>query len=292
MLVWNCGSGKQESENYNNIQFIKLEEPSFLALDFTSDVPASSPQRIVSLVPCCTEILFALGLGERVIGVDRWSDYPLEVKNLPELGDYNKIQTETILDLRPDLVIIHESHQDAGELLRRAGLRIFEFRYWEAENVYAGIEAVAEATNVMSRGQRLVKAIQTKIREIEEQVKEKSPRKVLLVFERYPSLSVATKTSYLHNLVQSAGGINVSADADIDKAFTYVSLEQIIDWKPDVIIDLAFGNNSEEGIRNAKSFWADVIDEQKVYLIESPVLTLPGPRMWFCAETIAKLIHP
>ncbi len=287
-----CQQHSAPAESGKEIRFVEIEEPDFLPIPFEESIPESAPKRIVSLLPSCTEILFALELGDRVIGVDRWADYPPAVENLPRLGDYTKVNTETIIDLKPDLVILHQSHSEAGELLRRAGIPIFIYRHFHSDNVYEGIAAVAEAADVEQRGAKLVNAIQDRIAAVEERYEETSRKKVLVVFERYPSLSIATRNSFFHNLIQSAGGINISANVESTKAFTYVSLEQIIDWKPDVIIDLAFGNKKEEGIQEAKQFWGEVIGENtSVYLLNAPVITRTGPRMWFCVELLAKLIH-
>ena len=268
-------------------------DPPAPRLEFRSPIPASAPKRIVSLIPSVTECLFALGLGDRVVGIDRWSDFPPESQALPRLGDLNGIDVEKIIDLKPDLVVLMSAHEVAAGLLRKAGLRVEVPPTEAGADVLAGIVQVAAAAGVRERGVELVEHVRSKVETVRAAHRDKQQRPgVLILFERQPTFSVCTRSSFVHGMIEAAGGRNLSADVDAVKHFAYVPLEKIIDWKPDLVIDLTAGLDQSGDTKSSEAFWRKHVPlDSRVVLLPSPVFARPGPRMGAAVERLAELIH-
>jgi len=291
-----CGPPAGRTPHADRVRLLAdIPEPELPDLDFADAVPESAPRRIVSLIPSCTETLFALGLGERVVGIDRWADHPPAALELPRLGDVNKIEVERILDLEPDLVLAFQSQAGAGapELLRRAGIRVVHPPTEAGTDVLRGLVAVAEAAGVRERGEALVRHIEGQIEAVRERYAGGPRPRVLLVFERHPSISVATRTSFVHEMIEAAGAVDVSADADPGRHFTYVDVETIVDWDPELIVDLSVGPSVGTGtgasVDESVRFWRKVGLE--VRLVPVPALSRPGPRLAASVAILADVIH-
>lgn len=268
-------------------------DPKFLDCSFDPLPESGVPRRIISLIPSVTEWLFALGLGDRVIGVDRWADFPPEVDRLPRLGDLNSVSTEKILDAKPDLVFLFERQRDSGKVLEAAGLRVVIPPTEDKNEIRPGVLAVAKAAGIEARAEKYLAAIDREIARIRESrsAGKKSPR-VLVVFERWPTLSVATGSSFIHRMIEEAGGVNVSKDADQDRHFVYWSLEKVLDAHPDVVIDLSAGVAEKKDLDEIAAMWTSKYPAAvRVIIAPSPVLARPGPRMAGSIEYLSGLIH-
>src|SRR4030095_449724 len=173
----------------------------------------AQPQRIVSTSPSSTETLFALGLGPRVVGVSHFCRYPAEVVKLPKVGSFLKPDAELIARLNPDLVIIQKISNDLAARLTGLGIRYLEIDQGSLPTLYSNIEAVGKAAGVHARALKLIADIQDRVHRIHAQASAATKPKVLfIVGRRLGTLSdlVAVGTdSYLNDLIQMAGGINV-----------------------------------------------------------------------------------
>jgi ABC-type Fe3+-hydroxamate transport system substrate-binding protein len=155
-----------------------------------------------------------------------------------------------------------------------------------------GIRELAGLLGVEARGERLVEHIEASIAEVRARVETRPRRRVLVVFERHPQMSVATKSSFFHDILADAGASSVSAEADSERPWTYVSLETVLDWAPDVIIDLSVGDTDQAATDVARAFWLRVCRRgEQVFLVHAPVLARPGPRVGAVADFLAGLIH-
>jgi iron complex transport system substrate-binding protein len=283
-----AGCGARDA---TRVELLERFDPPLPELSFTEAPPASAPRRIVSLIPSCTEYVFALGLGERLVGVDRWADFPPSVRELDRLGDLNKVEIERILNKKPDLVIAFQAQRDAAEQLRRAGIATLIPPTEEGDRIDQGVLALAEALGVRARGEALVAHIRAEIERARARVAGKQRPRAVVVFDRQPSFSVATRSSFVHAMIEAAGAENLSAGADPKKHFAYVSLEQILDWRPDMILDLSVGVGDGVDAEGATAFWSRAGVRSRVLLVPSPVLARPGPRMGMGVTFLAKLFH-
>src|SRR5881409_2440542 len=209
--------------------------------------PAGAPARIVSLAPSITETVYALGAGERLVGVCAQCDYPAAVASLPRVGGYLVPSVEATLGARPDLVIVVPSpgNREAVRAVERAGVRVLVVHDRTLADLWASMRAVAAALGLTDTGERLVADIQRRLEAVRGRVAGLPPRRVLLVVGHTP-LVVAGHGTLQDELVAAAGGVNVATD--IGGVWPQISLELVVARAPEVIVDAAMG--SEAGRRD------------------------------------------
>jgi iron complex transport system substrate-binding protein len=264
---------------------------------------AALPQRIVSTTPSITEILYALGLGNRVVGVTRFCRYPPEAQLKPKIGDYINPNLEAIAALRPDLVIIQNNPVRMAERLKILHLHSLEVNQDNLDGIYRSIRVIGAAAGVEPRANQLIASMETKLKDIRARSAPLERTRVLFVVGRAPGrldgLIVVGKASYLSQLIALAGGENVFADAVA--AYPQVSLEEILARNPDVIID--FGDMAdpasvtEEHKREVVDLWqrassVKAVKQHHVYAVAADIYVVPGPRAVNAAQSIFEMLHP
>ena len=264
---------------------------------------AAAPSRIVSTSPSITETLFALGLGDRVVGVSTFCRYPDAVKTLPKVGTFLKPQAEVIARLRPDLVIVHGGPHDVARQLSVLAIPTISVERGTLPSVYSAIQAIASAAEVSDRGERLIADVQQRLDRVRSVVAARPRRRVLVIVGRRPGtlgdLVAVGRGSYLHDLVGIAGGTNVLGGDGLPE-YPTVSMETVIRLAPDVIVDAGdMGDTAEERRRresatlalwNAQTMVAAVA-RHDVRVVMSDAFVVPGPRVVDVAETLATWIH-
>jgi len=279
--------------------------PHFIALITVAGLAAAAnpPQRIVSTAPSITEVLFALGLGDRVVGVTRFCRYPPEAQTKAKVGDYINPNLETIASLRPDLVIVQTNPVRLSERLTALHLRPLEVNQENIAAIYNSIRAIGEATGAADRADRLI----ARIREGLESVRARAAplRRVGMMFvvgrapNRLDGLIVAGRASYLNEIIELAGGTNVFHDAVA--AYPAISLEQVIARRPEVIVDMGdmseVSGVSEDHKRAVVELWrgaraAAAMKPRDVYAVASEIFTVPGPRVVDAARAFFDMLHP
>jgi iron complex transport system substrate-binding protein len=249
------------------------------------------PQRIVSLIPSNTEILFALGLGDRVVGVDVFSDFPAEAQEKPRVGDFLNPDLEGMVAADPDLVLATASH-DASVLpaLDRLGIPALAIEPTNLGQVLADIERIAAIAGVPERGRALACDLAERIAAVEAAVAGAERPRVF--FEISTDLYTAGPGSFIDDLISRAGGANVAADAAI--AWPQLSAEAVVAADPEVIllVDQEAGATPETVA--ARPGWgqiAAVRNGRVVNLAPDPVVR-PGPRLVDGLEEMARVLHP
>ena len=259
---------------------------------------APAQQRIVSTSPAITETLFALGIGDRVVGVSDYCHFPAEAAKRPSIGSYLKPNIETILRLRPDLVIGERLPGNALEQMRGSGLRVLQVTYGDVAANLRAIEEMAAATGRIDAGREIVKRIRDELSRIEAAAKGRPRRTVLFIVGRTPGrldgMVAVGKGSYLNELIAKAGGRNLMSDSVI--AYPKVSLEGVVRLRPDVIIDM--GDMADTvGVTDAHkravvALWKSRRDiPSQVYAVASDIFVVPGPRMAEAAHEFLRLIQ-
>ncbi|MGC4083869.1 MAG: helical backbone metal receptor [Vicinamibacterales bacterium] len=224
---------------------------------------AAIPSRIVSTSPSITETLFALGLGDRVVGVSTYCRYPEQVRALPKVGTFLKPEPETIARLKPDLVYVHAGPNTAVQQLTALGLRTAIVDSGTLPNVFATIRQISAAAAVPERGAALVRDLQTTLQRVEAAVAGKPRRRVLVIVGRrtgtLTDMIAVGPGSYLHDLIAIAGGENVMSAVSLE--YPRISMETVISLKPDVLIDVGeMGETPESSERRRQitaSLWAN-----------------------------------
>jgi iron complex transport system substrate-binding protein len=260
--------------------------------------------RIVSTSPSTTEVLFALGLGHRVVGVSVYCRYPAEAVALPKVGNFLRPSTEVIARLRPDLVIVNRSSNDVPRQLAQLGIQTIALDDARTlESVYSMIRTLGRATGVTARAETLVAELQRRLDRVREAAATRPPRKVLLVVGRSASsltdLVAVGRGSYLHELVTVAGGVNV-LDVPGLPSYPRISMETVIRLAPDVIVDAGdMGDTVAEHVRRqpiTEGLWKQqpavaAVRTGAVHAVTSDAFVVPGPRMVEAAETLASWLR-
>jgi iron complex transport system substrate-binding protein len=264
---------------------------------------AAAPSRIVSTSPSITEALFALGLGDRVVGVSTYCRYPEVVTTLPKVGTFLKPQSEVIARLRPDLVIVHGGPHDVARQLATLSIRTISVDRGTLASVYSTIRTIASATDVRERGDRLIAELEQRLDRVRAAVASRPRRKVLVIVGRRPGtlgdVVAAGRESFLNDLVGVAGGVNVLGSDGLLE-YPTVSMETVIRLAPDVIVDAGdMGDTADERRRKEAAtleLWrrqtmVAAAARHEVHVVMSDAFVVPGPRVVEVAETLAQWIH-
>lgn len=265
---------------------------------------AEPPRRIVSTSPSFTETLFALGLGDNVVGVSQYCRYPDAVLKLPKVGSFLKPDVESIARLSPDLVLIHSKADGLEGRLSAVGLRVATVEHGTGlAGVFSSIRAVADAAGVPERGQALGTRIEHRLADLREAAKASARPKVLLIVGRRPGtltdIVAVGPRAYLGELVEAAGGANVLHDPALPE-YPRISLEMVIRLRPDVIIDTGdMGDTPEERDRSGRAnlaLWhantlVTAAGIKRIHATTTNALVIPGPRVIEATEWLRSLIQ-
>ena len=261
---------------------------------------ASPPQRIVSLVPALTEMLFAIGAGPQVVAISSHDTFPADVRQLPTVGALLDPDTERILALRPDLVITYGSQDTFESQLERIGIRVFSYRHGGLAGIVGALRELGEVTGHVSEADQLVSELEARLDAVRVAVAGRPRPVTMLVFERQPrelrQIYVAGGVGFLHDLVEIAGGENVFADILAESV--QPSIETILARAPDVIVEARTGAPlAAERQQQEVAVWNRVsavpaVRSDRVHFLYGDHLVVPGPRIAEVAMALARVIHP
>jgi iron complex transport system substrate-binding protein len=260
-------------------------------------------RRIVSTAPSITEACFALGLGDQVVGVSRFCDYPASVLKLPKVGTYLKPDAEAIARLTPDLVILQRTSSELTERLNALHISFVEVPHGTLEDVFTGITIIAKAAGTPDRAPALIDGIKTSLTAIQMKAKTMPSPRVLVIVDRrqgmLTDLTVIGPDNYMNQILEISGGANVLSKPGLPK-YPRISLETVIRENPDVILDLS-GNQESEAERAAAktatlALWAQhpelsAVKSGHVLWGTSNALLVPGPRAPEAAQRLFDYMH-
>ena len=263
------------------------------------EVHAAS-QRVISTSPAITEILFAIGAGDRVVGVTDFCNYPEQACRLPSIGGPLNPSTETWITLKPDLIIIQED----SEVIQK-NAKIFEIPSLTVSvnnlnNILNSIQIIADSLHMPQAGHQLAIKIKTKIEGYRTHLKKIEPRQVLMLLSdtNDPSrdLYAVGRDTFLNELLTIAGGENVLPDTMA--RYPKVSKEYIIAKSPEIIIEVGPKSNlSKEETLARKKTWGKfstlrAVKDDKLYFISADYILIPGPRLLNILDDFTRTIHP
>jgi iron complex transport system substrate-binding protein len=256
------------------------------------------PQRIVSLDAASTEILFALGLGDKVVAVTDESDYPDEAKTKPSIGSFATPDIDKVKKLSPDLILASAVHQQKViPALEGKGLTVLALDPKSIDDVLAAITLVGEVTGQQDKASLLVAGLRDRVKAVTDKTNSIPESKRLTVFYVYwhsPLMSAGLGTLE-NDMIQKAGGINIYQDL---KGYSQVTLEDVAAANPQVIIttvDFAYGlsyNAPFESITTEPSLGkVDAVRNKQVYPVWVEILRRPGPRIVDGLEELTVLLE-
>ncbi|HYO83141.1 MAG TPA: ABC transporter substrate-binding protein [Bryobacteraceae bacterium] len=264
---------------------------------------AQQPRRIISTGPGITEILFALGLGDRVVGVTDYCKYPPEAAKVPKIGSWTSTRMEQVAAAQPDLVVVQKTAVFSSARFNDFGIRTMEVRLDRIADIYSTIQAIGKAAGVEQRAKELTDSIRRELDSIAKRVSARPRTSVMFVVGRNPGalegIVAAGGQSYLSEVMYLAGGRNAMADSPV--AYPKVLHEEIIARSPQVILDMgehADAATISEAKRKAEvALWSkfstvSAVRSGRIHPISSAVFVVPGPRVVECARQFARYLHP
>ncbi len=260
------------------------------------------PQRIVSLAPSLTETLFALGLGERVVGVTRYCAYPPEARELPKIGGYLDPSYEALLSLQPDLVVLIPSSDEIERRLESLGVRVLRVDQHDVEGVLESITSLAASCGVPEQGARLRASVEERLQKVAARIAgEPRPRAVVVVGHDVGggvvrSVWAAGPDTFYDGVLQIAGGVN-GVEGGLAR-YPELSREGLASIDPDVVLDVIAGLE-ERGLNipEIRDSWLKLVElravrEGRVEILDGDVMVVPGPRLPEMVENVARALHP
>jgi iron complex transport system substrate-binding protein len=254
----------------------------------------SRPQRIISLVPAATEILFSIGAGPRVVAVSSYDREPAAVNALPRVGALIDPNVERILSLKPDLVVIYGTQHDLKTQLDRAGIPHTAFTHGGLREVTAAIRALGARTGDGARAESVAKEIEQSLAAVAKRVEGRPRPRTLLVFGREPgtlrNMYASGGLGFLHDMLVAAGGENVFADQPRESV--QVTTEMLLTLRPDVVLELHASDGQVD-----LSAWQTLpslpaVRDRRVIVLAGSELMVPGPRIAGATERFARALHP
>jgi len=253
--------------------------------------------RIVSLAPNITEILFSLGLKDKIAGVTLDSDYPPEAATKPKVGTFWQPDVEAVVASRPELVITlgFEQQRILAERLKRIGYRNLTVNIEKVADLFKAIESIGMETGSQLRANELVSNIKAKLQQLATLVGAESKVRVLWVVQREP-LRVAGRDTFINEMIELAGGEN--AIGPTVHKYPPIGSEQVVACNPEVIIEPAMGHvDVDEQRKTAIKFWSKfphlpAVAYRRIYVIGDDTVSRLGPRLYEATETIARCLRP
>jgi len=263
----------------------------------------TNPRRIVSTAPSITETLFALGVGDRVVGVSRFCNYPPEVQKLPKVGSYIKPDVEAIARLIPDLVILQQSQSDQSDRLNALHISFIVVPHTTLDDIYTEIQLIGKGAGVPERSTSLIAQIRNSLNATQSKAKTlPSPRVVVIVDRQQGTLNnliAVGPNNYVNQILEIAGGKNVLTQAGLPQ-YPRISVETILRENPDVIIDLSGTQETEEARRMSRAstlaLWGQyreltAVRSGHVYAGTTDSLVVPGPRTPIATQRLFDFVH-
>jgi iron complex transport system substrate-binding protein len=253
-----------------------------------------APIRIVPLAPSLTEILYYLGLGERVVGVTKFSYDPPEAKMKPKIGSYIDLNVEKIISLSPDMVISTVDGNQPGvvDLLEQAGIRVFIVNPRNVSSVIETIIEIGRVCGIYEKASQLSRDLKARVEAVQDAVKSRKRPLVFLQINLRPIMTV-NRNTFHQDLINLAGGRNMAEDEPM--TYPRISREEVIRKRPDVIIISSMERGG--GFEKARQEWLKwtsipAVKNNRVYLIDSDLIDRPSPRLVDGLEAMARIIHP
>lgn len=261
----------------------------------TPGLPRSS--RIVSMAPNLTEILFALGLEEKIVGVTQDSDYPAAALSKPRVGTFWEPNVEAIIAAKPDLVVTlaFEQHRELARRLQRIGYRCLAVNIESISDLFRAVAAIGDATAASEQARKLSQTMQAQIHQFREAIAGSPGVKVLWVVQREP-LRIAPRDTFINEMIELAGGEN-AVDPRL-RNYPPIGAEQVIAAAPEVIIEPVMApGSSDRQLRQALAYWqrfanVPAVANRRIYVIDGDLVSRPGPRLPEGIGLIAKCLRP
>lgn len=259
--------------------------------------PPAGASRIVSLAPSITEILFELGLGDRIVGVTRYCVFPPEAKTKTQVGGYYDPNFEAVQATKPELVIVLPEHVEIRSQIEKLGVHTLVVDHTHIQGILDSIPAIGAACGVPDRAAKLRGRLEARITAVQSKVSKLPKPRVLISIGRMAGdasmsrISICGRKGIFEELINLAGGVNAFEGA---VAFPSISAEGVLASNADVIVDL-WPDLKEKGIdpETVRRQWKTIPDlKSRIIVIGDSYAMIPGPRIVLLLEDLARAFHP
>lgn len=274
--------------------------PSSMIMNSVEARPSQLPQRIVSLAPNITEILFALHLDESIVGVTDFCNYPPPARTKVRVGGYLNLNLEMVLALRPTLVVMLSYQQALKEKLDVLRISSLMIKSDSIEDILEAVVRIGAATDRLEEAQQLSRTISQKLNWYQHRLTTVPPKTVLFIIGRNPGtlegITAVGGKSFLNQLIEYAGGENIFAD--ISMLYPKVTQEEIVARNPMIIIEASpFTNPTPAQLEQHRQAWQQLssltcVQSKQIFFLEQDYTLIPGPRILQLLEQLVQIIHP
>ena len=280
-----------------SIAWLPQRGPATATADQASTDP---PQRIISLVPAVTEMLFALGAGPAVVGVSSYDRYPAEAATRPSVGALVDPDFERILTLRPALVVVYGSQDDLMQRLERVNIPFYRYRHATLGDILKTIRELGARVNRDAEADRLATRIDADLNAIRASVAGKPRPRTAVIFGREPGslrgMYASGGYGFVHDMLQVAGGENIFAD--VARENLQATAETLLARQPEVIIELRSSATdwTPERLATERAVWQRLpslpaVRSGRIHILTDESLTVPGPRVVESIRRIAETLR-
>ncbi|NOY87437.1 MAG: ABC transporter substrate-binding protein [Deltaproteobacteria bacterium] len=277
--------------------------PNIAHLDRSPSQPPRPQQyrRIISLAPSITEVLFSLGLGDRVVGVTRYCDYPPEALEKPKIGGYFDINYEAIIIANPDLVVLLKEHDKPRENLKRLGIETLTVDHSSVDGIMESIRLIGKKTGKMEAAEKILLTIGKRIERVKNLTVGLTRPSVMVAVGRNlqtgaaGAVYISGKDGFYDELISMAGGKNAYTEDTLK--FPALSAEGVARLNPQVIIEMVPDVTDTQTDEKMMKKWRsiprlDAVRKGRVYVFNEDYVVIPGPRFVLLLEEMARVIHP
>jgi iron complex transport system substrate-binding protein len=278
-----------------NLNSVAAAEPITVrdAFDRAVTVPAP-PQRIVTIFASNTEMVAALGLADRIVGIEAYTRYPPEILDRPLVGGRFGFSVDAVVGLRPDLVVVTPARQAAHQLvdpMERIGIPVIVLMQRNMAEIFANIRLLGRVAGVPEQGDQLAGRLEARLASTMQRVRDRTPPRVVMITGRLGNglLLVARPATYTGDAIELAGGRFALEGRG---AIAQVSPEAIFSADPDVL--LYAGSPADRDALIERPGWSEMraVTAKRAYAVSRTELLIPGPRTIDGIEHLAALLHP
>jgi iron complex transport system substrate-binding protein len=261
---------------------------------------ADNPRRIVCIIPAVSEMIFALGAGDRLVGVSSYDRYPPEVARIERVGGLLDPNTERILSLHPDLVVLYATQAELKQRLERVGIPYFSYEHRGLADITQTMRAIGSRLGIAETGNRAAARMEADLEMIRSATRNRPRPRTLLVFGRNPgsmtNIDASGGYGFLHDMLMIAGGENVFGD--IKRQSVQPSTELILARRPEVIVELRYGDSAKQ-LEPGREIAAwnvlpavPAVRSHRIHLLVGDQFVVPGPRVVEATRQLAHILHP
>lgn len=258
----------------------------------------TQPETIVSLAPTNTEIIFALGLGDKVVGVTEYCNYPEEALTKAKMGGYSTINVEKIVAANPDVIFANPKNgQENIDSLRQLGYKVIVIQSDSVEGTYDAIRMIGTCTGTTAEADFIISDMKIRIQAITEKLEEVTEKPTVMHAMSVESFWVSGNNTFQNELITLAGGTNAFSDVD---GWGVVTLEKLLTTDPEIILvdsGSKMGTTGENTLQ--KAFLTEpqlsgitAVKNNAVYVMDSDTFDRGGPRIVISLEQLAQILHP